>query len=252
MRLIAVKFGLALAAFGLFGSVESASAGIIVNFSGTVTEFENTILVRTPGNAPVETPGITDIGPGSTFTGSVYWSYDPQAFSVFKEVYRPVPIIEFSVDNKYLFSSEMALSQLLPRQYYGVIVTDAAPAGESVDFFAGHGGLVDLIVADLNIIAPSSPPPFGPVEDHILHDISAFTSALFDFGYSVNNANPLLNRYDLSLQGTVTSLSARSTFPPITPSFPPIAAPEPSTIVSAAIAGLAGLGVAARRRGRVG
>ena len=249
MRPLSARLGLALTVLGLFGSVESASAGIVVDFSGTVTEFENTIRVRTPGGPPVDTQGITDIGPGSTFVGSVYWSYDPNAFSVFKEVYRPVPIIEFSVDNKYLFSSEMVLSQVQPRQYYGVTVSPAG-SGESVDFLAGHGGLVDSISADLNIIAPYSPPPFGPVEDHILHDIAAFTSGLFGFGYSVNNANPRLNRYDLNLQGTITSVSARSTLPSITPSFPPIAAPEPATIVSAAIAGLAGLGVAACRRKR--
>jgi len=65
---------LAVSMMTLLAGAESSRAGIVVNFSGTVTSFQNDVTIPQPGGFPVTMPGITDIGPGSTFEGKVSWS----------------------------------------------------------------------------------------------------------------------------------------------------------------------------------
>jgi len=242
---------LAVSMMTLLAGAESSRAGIVVNFSGTVTSFQNDVTIPQPGGFPVTMPGITDIGPGSTFEGKVSWSYDPTAFSGHSEVYFPVPIIEFSVDHKYLFSSEMVLSTLGHHGGYGVTdFPSVGPGTEEILFVAGHADLQVGISAELYVMtasATAAADPHGPVEALITHDLTNFVSGQFIFGYSDFNGGHLFYNTEghrLELQGNVTSLSVRST----TPIVPSASTPEPSTIVSAGIAGLVGLGLARRRR----
>jgi len=238
---------LAVSMMTLFAGAESARAGIVINFSGTVTDFFSDTVEPQPGGRPITVPGITDIIPGtSTFQGVLTWTNDPTLYNQHYDLYRPLPIITILVDYKYTFSSEMPTPTTAVPYYWGV--EENAPY---YSFQAGHetSHVIIGVAAFLDVMGSIIAPPDDPIEQRMVLNLGAFQSGRFtfssrDFFTEAGGYFPNTNGHELELDGTVTSLSIRST----TPFVPPVSTPEPSTIVSAGVAGLVGLGLARRRR----
>jgi hypothetical protein len=247
MNALTKRFGLTIMVLGLFTCMGTARGGIVFNFSGTITEFSNSVTVPTSNGPPVVLPGITDIGPGSTFEGKVFWSYDPNAVTGFPGLVGNAPIIQFSIDHKYLFSSEMMLLDLHPRSLDGVLVPGGSN-GQTLSFYGGHGGHGLSIDASLDLNTSSTMSTDATIEARVVDALLNFTSGQFGFDYKDFYGNQYFNGdgHQLELAGNVTSVSLVS----ISPTGIPIVTPEPATIVSAGIAGVVAVGVAVRRRKR--
>jgi len=231
---------LALVLTGILACADSARAGLELRFSGTVTSFSDDSTYRDPNGHLVTTPGIADIVAGSTFEGRIFWAYDPaltRVYGGFSAVYGDAPVVEFTVDRTYLFSSEM---QPHPAGRYGAFGVAVDPdyrgiGGESINFEGGHasliGGEVYASVAASTPLTRTLGDLRGEADFLIRQDLDVFASGQLQFGFG-SFVGPVGR--SIQLDGDVTSLS--------------VVSPEPATLVSAAMAGLVGLGVAAGRK----
>lgn len=227
----------------LLTCADSAHAGIEIDFSGTVSQFTDFIVTPHSSGSPTTTEDVsTDIVPGtSTFEGTVFLPDQLTVASLHSPTgrdYNPTPLITVTVAHEFTFRSDVS-EPFSTLNLVGVSDSENGTYEFTMSHVVNHVGLFGAL-ADLEATGLSVASLTDPIEQRIATDLSAFQRGYFIYSFRdfLDNSGirffPNGVGHDIEVLGPVTSLR--------------VITPEPSTLVSASIAGLIGLGLAWRRR----